>query len=40
MDLGGPSLLPSNSQTSGGRRRVQRKEASDVDELVSDFGYL
>jgi len=40
MELGAQSLLPSSNLTSGGRRRVQRKEASDVDELVSDFGYL
>jgi hypothetical protein len=40
MDIAAPSLLPSKSQIAGGRRQVQRKEALDVDELVSDFGYL
>jgi hypothetical protein len=40
MDMFNPRLTVPALHIPSGRRRVQRKEASDVDELVSDFGYL
>ena len=36
----GPATTPLQVHLDGRLQRTQRKEASDVDELVSDFGFL
>ena len=39
-DINFMRTLASDASTASGRRKSRRKEASEIDELVSDFGFL
>ncbi|MCJ1288279.1 hypothetical protein MMC26_007634 [Xylographa opegraphella] len=40
FDVGAAQAAVTRTMSLGGRRNIQRKEASDVDDLVADFGFL
>ena len=40
FDVSAAQAAVARATSSSGRRNIRRKEASDVDDLVADFGFL